>query len=171
MNRLQVLWPDCRCLALWKDEPSAKSQFIIKMWCRTVLPSLMVWVLVTAVGTLGRLCQCRVPAGTVPPFPGCVEVSGFITKCIPTDLGIVSISSQSLTKLWDYLESFPPQGQSKWGLFPWWLQELAKNLDFFFKYHKLLHKISDLMLEWLGSASLSSEGMSTDIPQPAHVPW
>lgn len=61
--------------------PSGRSQFNVKMlWCRNVLPSLVVWISQQWAPQAG-LCQSRVPAGT--PSPGCGEVSGFIIKCIP----------------------------------------------------------------------------------------
>lgn len=38
------------------------------------------------------------------------------------------------------------------------IARVSRESRFFFLYHELLHKISDLMLEWLGSASLSIRG-------------
>lgn len=108
-----VTWLYVVGLALWKVEPSGKPQISIKMWCKTVLPALMIWVLVTAVGT--QCTSAGGPAGTVIPSPGCVEVLGFITnaphqsgnyihllsKCDPTPIAVASP--------WYCLESFSPE--------------------------------------------------------------
>lgn len=94
-----------------------------------MLPSLMAWVLVTAVGTLGRLGQCKVPASTVPPSYGGLKLHN---KMHPTSLGIVSISSLlALASPGYYLESFSPEGSEQMRFISMVITRVSQESRFF----------------------------------------
>lgn len=136
----------------------------------------MVWVLVTASGHPGQTVPVQGACRDCPSFPRMCGGLRLHNKMHLTSLGInIHLGSKSdqtpmaLASPGYCLESFSPEGSEQMRFISVVTCKSYPRIQLGVFYHKLLHKIPDLMLEWLGSASLSIRP-PTPTPRPADVP-